>query len=130
MSDKIILMPICTQQQNESPNNKTIAPRYRKMHPTSAGGYISYLGNLDLFWHRSRQWSEISQILHIPGCICRFELGFCRNIKKRTETLYQSFSPFLANPVDCDTRDGCTRSGAGRVHCTLWNITGRHYYGI
>ena len=29
------------------------------------------------------------------GCICRFALGFCKNKKKRTETLYQSFSPFM-----------------------------------
>ena len=34
--------------------------------------------------------------MQIPGCICRFALGFCKNIKKRTETLYQSFSPFMA----------------------------------
>ena len=33
--------------------------------------------------------------MQIPGCICRFALGFCKNIKKRTETLYQSFSPFM-----------------------------------
>ena len=31
----------------------------------------------------------------IPGCICRFALGFCKNKKERTETLYQSFSPFM-----------------------------------
>ena len=33
--------------------------------------------------------------MQIPGFICRFVLGFCKNIKKRTETLYQSFSPFM-----------------------------------
>ena len=38
---------------------------------------------------------EKCRIIHIPGCICRFALGFCKNIKKRTETLYQSFSPFM-----------------------------------
>ena len=29
------------------------------------------------------------------GCICRFELEFCKNKKERAETLYQSFSPFM-----------------------------------
>ena len=37
-------------------------------------------------WHAKVQYS---------GCICRFALGFCKNKKKRTETLYQSFSPFM-----------------------------------
>ena len=36
--------------------------------------------------------------MQIPGFICRFVLGFCKNIKKRTETLYQSFSPFMEVP--------------------------------
>ena len=35
-------------------------------------------------------------IIHFFGCICRFTLGFCKNKKERTETLYQSFSPFMA----------------------------------
>ena len=43
-------------------------------------------------WRRRKR----ARIIHIPGCICRFELGFCKNKKKRTETLYQSFSPFMA----------------------------------
>ena len=30
-------------------------------------------------------------------------LGFCKNIKKRTETLYQSFSPFMWNDSKNDT---------------------------
>ena len=42
-----------------------------------------------------RRWKRRAK-LHIPGCIYRFALGFCKNIKKRTETLYQSFSPFMA----------------------------------
>ena len=43
--------------------------------------------------------------LQIPGCKSRFALGFCKNIKKRTETLYQSFSPYLANDPKCDTNE-------------------------
>lgn len=63
----------------------------------------------------SREWwrMKCGDIIHIPGCICRFALGFCKNKKKRSETLYQSFRPFMANPVDYDTKDGCTLSGAG-----------------
>ena len=77
----------------------------------------------------------------IPGGIYRFALGFCKNIKKRTETLYQSFSPFMANPVDIDTVDDapcrvqewvqCTRILASsftmplilRIHNSLWNYS-------
>ena len=65
------------------------------MHPTSLGGCISYVGDFDLYRRRSRQWWTRTLKLHIPGCICRFALGFCKSIKKRTETLYQSFSPFM-----------------------------------
>ena len=48
-------------------------------------------------------------MIHISGCICRFTLGFCKNKKERTETLYQSFSPFMAKDAYFDTGDGCTR---------------------
>ena len=58
-------------------------------------------------------------MIHISGCICRFALGFCRNKKERTETLYQSFSPFMANPVDSDTVDDAPNRVQRRVHCTL-----------
>ena len=37
------------------------------------------------------------------GCICRFELEFCKNKKERAETLYQSFSPFMWNDSRNDT---------------------------
>ena len=40
------------------------------------------------------------------GCICRFELEFCKNKKERTETLYQSFSPFVWNDSRNDTIQG------------------------
>ena len=33
--------------------------------------------------------------MQIYRCISRFALGFCKSIKKKTETLYQSFSPFM-----------------------------------
>ena len=39
---------------------------------------------------------EKGEIIHISGCICRFAFGFCKNKKERTETLYQSFSPFMS----------------------------------
>ena len=43
-------------------------------------------------WRRRKR----ARIIHIFGCICRFTLEICKNVKKRTETLYQSFSPFMA----------------------------------
>ena len=39
----------------------------------------------------------------IPGGISRFALGFCKNKKKRAETLYQSFSPFMGTDPNFDT---------------------------
>ena len=51
-----------------------------------------FSGNSSRGWRRRKY----AGIIHIPGCICHFALGFCKNIKKRTETLYQSFSPFMA----------------------------------
>ena len=56
-------------------------------------------GHLSQRWQRKRT----ARIIHNPGCICRFALGFCRNKKKRTETLYQSFSPFMWNDSKNDT---------------------------
>lgn len=50
-----------------------------------------FSGNSSRGWRRRKY----AGIIHIPGCICHFALGFCKNIKKRTETLYQSFSPFM-----------------------------------
>ena len=44
-----------------------------------------------------RGWRRrnITGIIHFSRCICRFALGFCKNKKERTETLYHSFSPFM-----------------------------------
>ncbi len=53
-------------------------------------------------WHKAGKL----MIPDILGCICRFALGFCKNIKKRTETLYQSFSPFMWNDSRNDTIQG------------------------
>ena len=50
-----------------------------------------FSGNSSRGWRRRKY----AGIIHIPGCICHFALGFCKNIKKRTETLHQSFSPFM-----------------------------------
>ena len=63
--------------------------------PTRESGCILFMrffsGNTSREWRRRKH----AGIIHISGCICRFALGFCKNIKKRTETLYQSFSPFM-----------------------------------
>lgn len=58
-----------------------------------------FSGNTSREWRRRKH----AGIIHIPGGICRFALGFCKNIKKRTETLYQSFSPFMAKDSYFDT---------------------------
>ena len=41
-----------------------------------------------------------------PKGICRFALGFCKNIKKKTETLIQGFSPFMGNDSKTNTISG------------------------
>ena len=58
--------------------------------------------------------------MQIPGCICRFALGFCKNIKKRTETLYQSFSPFMveARGVEPLSEDQTAKASPSAV-CVL-----------
>ena len=82
-------------RQNESPNVKTKAEQSFCYAPTGKSGCILsmqfFSENLSREWRRKKH----ACIIHIPGCICRFALGFCKNIKKRTETLYQSFSPFM-----------------------------------
>ena len=66
--------------------------------PTEESGCILsmrfFSGNTSREWRRRKH----DGIIHIPGCICRFALGFCKGIKKRTETLYQNFSPFMVSP--------------------------------
>ena len=63
--------------------------------PTRESGCILsmrfFSGNTSLEWRRRKH----AGIIHIPGCICRFALEFCNYKKERTETLYQSFSPFM-----------------------------------
>ena len=54
--------------------------------------------------------------MQIPGCICRFALGFCKNIKKRTETLYQSFSPFMEVPSGFEPEN----KGFADLRLTTW----------
>ena len=44
--------------------------------------------------------------LQISGCKSRFAVVFCKTIKKRTETLYQSFSPYLRNDRENNTIRG------------------------
>ena len=82
-------------RQNESPIVKTKAEQSFCYAPTGESGCnfrMRFSSNiLSCEWWRMK----CGDIIHIPGCICRFALGFCKNIKKRTETLYQSFSPFM-----------------------------------
>ena len=54
----------------------------------------------------------------IPGGISRFALGFCKNKKKRTETLYQSFSPFMT----ALTRTPSERHGSSSINGTRFGI--------
>lgn len=66
-------------------------------------------------WWRRKKVRNIQ----ISGCTCRLALGFCKNIKKRTETLYQSFSPFMVEargiePLSEDRITGFSPS-AGRI---------------
>ena len=63
--------------------------------PTEENGCISSMQFFSRNSYQRRQRRKHTRFIHIPGCICRFVLGFCKNIKKRTETLYQSFSPFM-----------------------------------
>ena len=80
-------------RQNESPMIKTKAEQSFCYAPTGKSGCIFSIRFswilLPWEWRRKKH----ACITHIPGCICHFALGFCKYIKKRTETLYQSFSP-------------------------------------
>ena len=75
-----------------------------------------FSGNSSRGWRRRKY----AGIIHIPGCICHFALGFCKNIKKRTETLYQSFSPFMveARGVEPLSEDQTARISPSAV-CVL-----------
>ena len=88
--------------------------------PTRESGCILsmrfFSGNTSREWRRRKH----AGIIHIPGCICRFALGFCKNKKERTETLYQSFSPFMVEPrgVEPLSEDQTTRASPSAV-CVL-----------
>ena len=88
--------------------------------PTEGSGCISYMR----FFSRilSREWRrrKIARIIHIPGCVCRFALEICKSIKKRTETLYQSFSPFMveARGVEPLSEDQTAKTSPSAV-CVL-----------
>lgn len=89
-------------KQNERAIDKTKAlmskrkPKQSFCHaPAEISGCVLSMWFLSGFLTQEwRRWKRRAK-LHIPGCIYRFALGFCKNIKKRTETLYQSFSPFM-----------------------------------
>ena len=81
---------------NESPIVKTEAEQSFCYAPKEESGCIlskRFSGRLLL-----RQWRrrKKERNIHNSGCICRFALEFCNYKKERTETLYQSFSPFMA----------------------------------
>ena len=63
--------------------------------PTEESGCIFRIRFFNRIPGGNRWWRYRTELMQIPGCICRFALGFCKNIKKRTETLHQSFSPFM-----------------------------------
>ena len=91
---------------NESPNVKTKAEQSFCYAPNEGSGCILSKrfsgGFLSRGWRRRKK----ARIIQNPGCICRFTLGFCKNKKERTETLYQSFSPFMWNDSRNDTIQG------------------------
>ena len=113
-----------------APNNKTKAliserkPLLSKRKPEQSFCYAPtresgcilsmrfFSGNTSREWRRRKH----AGIIHIPGGICRFALGFCKNMKKRTETLYQSFSPFMWNDSKNDTIHG-NRSALEQSFC-------------
>ena len=99
-------------KQNERAIRKTKALLSKRkpsnrfvMHPPGKSGCIFsmhfFSRNPSRGWRRRKR----ARIIHIFGCIQRFALGFCKNIKKRTETLYQSFSPFMAEAVGFEPTD-------------------------
>ena len=86
-------------RQNDSPISKTKAGQSFCCAPTGKSGCIFCLWNCAGSRGCWKLRQSAARIIHIPGCICRLALGICKNIKKRTETLYQSFSPFMAPPM-------------------------------
>ena len=110
---------------NESPIVKTKAEQSFCYAPSRECGCILsiqfFSGNSSRGWRRRKY----AGIIHIPGCICHFALGFCKNIKKRTETLYQSFSPFMWNDSRNDTIHGfhCALGLSFYIGC-IWVQTG------
>ena len=101
-------------KQNERAIRKTKALLSKRkpsnrfvMHPPGESGCIFsmhfFSRNPSRGWRRRKR----ARIIHIFGCICRFAFENCKNIKKRTETLYQSFSPFMAERVGFEPTDGC-----------------------
>ena len=113
-------------KQNERAIRKTKALLSKRkpsnrfvMHPPGESGCIFsmhfFSRNPSRGWRRRKR----ARIIHIFGCICRFTLEICKNIKKRTETLYQSFSPLMVEargiePLSEDRITGFSPS-AGRI---------------
>ena len=93
------------EYQNESSIVKTKAEQSFCYAPKEEGGCICSKwfsgGILPRGWRRR----NITGIIHFSRCICRFELEFCKNKKERAETLYQSFSPFMAEAVGFEPTD-------------------------
>ena len=93
--------------------------------PTEESGCIFRIRFFNRIPGGNRWWRYRTELMQIPGCICRFALGFCKNIKKRTETLYQSFSPFMWNDSRNDTIHGfhCALGLSFYIGC-IWVQTG------
>ena len=105
---------------NESPIVKTEAEQSFCYAPKEESGCIlskRFSGRLLL-----RQWRrrKKERNIHNSGCICRFALEFCNYKKERTETLYQSFSPFMVEPrgVEPLSEDQIARASPSAV-CVL-----------
>ena len=105
---------------NESPNVKTKAGQSFCYAPKEKGGCIFSKWFSGGFLFRGWRRRKKAGIIHISGRICRFALGFCKNKKERTETLYQSFSPFMVEPrgVEPLSEDQIARASPSAV-CVL-----------
>ena len=114
-------------RQNESPIIITKAEQSFCYAPTGESGCIFSIRFSWILLPREWRRKKHACIIHISGCISRFALGFCKNKKKRTETLYQSFSPFMANDPNCDTNEPplalggslCAKGVHGFFNCSV-----------
>ena len=106
---------------NESPIVKTKAEQSFCYAPKEESGCILRIWFFLGILRQKRRWQNGAEKLQNPRCICRFALEFCKNKKERTETLYQSFSPFMWNDSRNDTIQGfrCAIGLSFNIGCIL-----------